>query len=138
MTSFALGVAATVIFAFFDYVGFNTMGKLSKIAYRIIQIVFQIGLGVGCCFLSGWKAPAVFLLLWLTFNADLIYYAFFDTLKWYGSGAFKREILGDECTWAGWTPLGWFRTQGSVVEGWEILLQAAIGIALALEISIYF
>lgn len=133
-----VSLAFVILFAFFDYIGFNTIGKWNKVFYRALQYIFQ---GVIVWFLWSFDSFGTalwFLFLWWVWIADLIYYLFFDILRWFGdrSGtAFRNEVLGNLVTWAWWTPAGliqWAITKqrNLPIKAWILCSQALAGLIL--------
>ena len=138
-----------LLFAAFDYVGFNVFGREHRTPYRVVQLLFQAAL----CYFGGtalgWSAVAAFMVMWWTWLADFLYYFMFDVwprsyVPWYAGRAFKEEVLGDKVTWAFWTPYGLLRyvlsggTAGRDVpiRGHELIFQGILGVAVALAISL--
>jgi len=139
-------LAFTVFFSFFDYIGYNESVKHGWVnekfinPYRIVQGSVQIILLALAWYFIGWIVSLGFFLLWWTWNCDLIYYFLHDTLKIYlPTGAFKREVMGNQVTWAWWTPYGlylWVEsgTKGEVINGSTLLWQSWIGILITILI----
>lgn len=143
MLTFCFSVVAILVFAFFDYVGFNNMMsvKLFRISqyllYGFIVILLYQGFGI-------WSSIS-FAILHITFCSDILYYYFYDGLRWYGgAGAGKlyvSEVIGNKVTWAYWTPYGivtrWIPGKKNVPINGNILIeQAAFGFLLTILIGI--
>ena len=135
---------AISVFSMFDYIGFNTIGQKNLILYRITQNLFLISLAIGLYFLTGLISSICFLLLFWFWIADLIYYFFYDTLKWYGGDyagkAFKSEVLGNNVVWSWWTPYGlifrYFQGKKNMpISGRILILQAIVGIVIVIGVN---
>lgn len=140
--------AFTFFFALFDYFGYNEFAKRGLAngllaPYRIVQMSVQIILiAVAWAFVDLMVAIG-FTILWATWTCDFIYYFLYDTLKIYGSGAFKKEVMGGQVSWAWWTPYGlidWLINGKNGDEfrviHWSILaIQSLIGIILTVIIT---
>lgn len=144
MTDLIYTYIAIFLFGVFDYFGYNFArlntswlhGHHMLNPYRFIQTAVQILIGVALIFVTGnWWTVFFYWLLWWSWNADLIYYLLYDTLKIYGSGAFKREVLGNRVRWAYWSGIffvrgdlfAFLRGHTPVQQGAIILFQATIG-----------
>lgn len=143
MITFGLAILATLVFAFFDYVGFNTIKP--RWFYRILQTIVQFSIYVGLYVIDSVWCSISFAILHGTFCADLAYYFFFDTIKWFGGDyagkAYKNEVLGNLVTWAWWTPYGLITRflvgkKDEPISGEIILDQAQLGFAIALVIGL--
>ena len=105
-----LAFGMLIIFAAFDYVGYNTLGQWKIVLYRVIQTVVQLSLAAFLWHEEGFWSAFAFMLFWWTWNADLLYYLFYDLFRFFGGdsagNAFETEVLGGKVTWASWTPYG--------------------------------
>lgn len=133
---------AVIIFGFIDYIGYNLARKYSAIiAYRIIQVFIQACIAAILWKLFGVWSAASFMLLWWTFNADFVYYFFYNLnwLKIEGEAGFRLEVLGNQVTWAWWTPIGLFMHGGrrEVILWNDLAMQAAIGVIGSILIWIF-
>lgn len=132
-----------LLFAFFDYIFYNlayeSLGL--KLTYRILQIIVQVGLIAALWIDGSFTQALVFFILWWTWIADFIYYAFYDLLGWFGKSktTFKDEVLGDTVTWANWTPIQYitYRISADPKASHLILfMQGFIGLFISLLITI--
>lgn len=140
-----ISILGTIIFAIFDYFGYNEAAKSGKVnekfinPYRILQMIVQVGIAVACYFLGGYIAVIVFVLLWWVWVCDWIFYLLGELLGIYGREHLYNEPFGNIVTWAWWTPYGlikWLITgeQQTVIK-WPILLtQSIIGIIISILI----
>ncbi|MCU0373250.1 MAG: hypothetical protein MUE56_08420, partial [Ignavibacteria bacterium] len=134
---FLAGLAGAVLFALFDYFGFNIGLKRGwadfslKNKYRTYQAAFQILLTAFLFFVFGWLSALVFLLLWWTWVCDLLFYLFCEIFN-YGNdrGNFRKEVLSNSVQWAWWTPYGLlFTKKGNTIPYKILIIQSAAGIA---------
>ena len=135
---------AIILYGFFDYVGYNQISPLWL--YRTLQFILNIAIYTGLYFIGGWLLPIIFLILHETFIADLVYYFFFDTLKWYGGSyagtAYKNEVLGDKVVWAWWTFYGIFTRlipgkKNVSILGADLIGQASAGLVLSILMALF-
>lgn len=135
-TIFLLSLAATLLFALFDYWGYNEAlrSKTPMWAYRALQAIAQL---ITCWLLrliaGSWGPAALFTLFWWTWLADLFYYLLAELLRWYPSevGCIRNTLLAGKVEWAWWTPLGLARWALSgertrPIPGHALLLQALL------------
>jgi len=98
-------------------------------AYRIIQTLFQIQLGVLLYFLGGLYVSLAFVLGWWVGGADLIYYL----CTW------QKYWTWGPVYWTWWTPWGLLkRIFGKYLSPEEFTLQAILGVLGILSGLIYF
>ena len=137
-----VGVLGTLFFAIFDYFGYNISARNGWVnekfinAYRIVQMIVQVGIAVACYFLGGYIAVIVFMILWWTWTCDWLFYFIGEILGVYGKGYLNDEPFMNKVTWAWWTPFGlikWLVTgQQQTVIQWQILVvQSLIGILIS-------
>ena len=141
--NFLYAALASIIFSFVDYLGYNELGRKGPtqlIVYRIIQTVIQLCLVYALWCINPWAAVA-FVIIWWTFLCDFLYYAFCNMgLFGITGAAFTNEVMGNQVTWAWWTPYGLFkwattRVRNSVIDGSTLILQGALGLFVALAIT---
>lgn len=137
---------ASAAFSLFDYVGFNMArtddGSLKL--YRVVQVLVQAGLTWLLHETAGLGTAVAFNLVWWTWGMDALYYVYTDMFNagghWEKRGAFERAILGNQCTWAWWTPIGISRGMDNKrpIAGDALMAQVAIGAAAAITITVTF
>lgn len=136
---FIYGVIAAILFALFDYFGFNISLKKNWAdyslfnKYRVVQGLVQIVLSLLLLILSGWKSVIVFNLIWWTWGCDYLFYLFCEIFN-YGNdrGNFRKEVLGNNVQWAWWTPYGFlFTKRGDVIKSKILMVQSIIGLILS-------
>ena len=142
--NFLYAFVASLVFAFVDYVGYNVLavkGKPQNVVYRVIQGLFGLWLAYVLWGFGPRAALGALTIYWF-FIDDVLYYLYYDVLKFFKNGAgatFKTEVLGDQVTWAWWTPFGLMRGfvegKGKPVPGVDLLFQAAFGLIIALAIT---
>ena len=138
LTKAAYVVGASLAFSLFDYVGYNLTrhdiepylqrphGWLT--GYRILQVAVQSAITYFLYKECGLSSAISFNLIWWTWGDDLAYYG----LMYYGSHS--NAISTDEITWAGWTPIGLTRRQGSIIPQDVLIPQAIVGFSISMAI----
>lgn len=134
--------AATAAFAMFDYICFNLVrvnGAALRI-YRLVQVLVQLGITWLLYGAVGLPTAIAYNVVWWTWGADAVYYAYTALFNagghWERRGAFTKNILGNRCTWAWWTPVGIARgmSKTTPIRGGVILAQSLLGVLLALAL----
>jgi len=157
-----IAFAALFVFALFDYIGYNKLGRNNIMVtffkwevneYRIYQTIFQILLTTVLWWQFSWVPAILFLFMWDVWLADLLYYLFCYIFNWYNHKfAFMLEVLGNEVVWASWTLVGLFLqaynfifkkispkiTRVTPIFGRILLIQAAIGLIVSFVIAFIF
>ena len=126
---------ALIVFAFFDYFGYNVLHKIQPTVCGITQHALLIAIAAILYFLA-WQCTVAFILLWWTWWADAIYYVFADSFRWYHKAGdrWQAEAVEDRVTWAWWTPMGLMLPYKMPMPYTTLLRQLIIGMALALII----
>lgn len=145
--NFIAGFAALLIFALFDYVGYNTAVRWGKVTlYRIVQTFLQLGLTALLWWQVNGYTAFLFNWLWWFWLADLLYYFMYDTFKWFGEEgmpgtAFTTQVLGNQVVWAWWTPSGLLQTalgcKSVPIPGNALLVQAMAGLIGGIFMTMY-
>lgn len=138
LTGAALG------FALFDYVGYNLVrnSDTGLPIYRVVQVLTQLGVSWLLYEKVGLPTAIGFNLIWWTWGLDAIYYGYTELINaggsWERRGAFQRQILGNHCTWASWTPVGISRGMDpkKPIAGDTLIAQSLIGAVLAFTITL--
>lgn len=140
--------AGIIIFSLYDYFGFHISHKKGWEdftfinPYRVSQTIIQLAITAALYIAGGWYTPLAFIILWWTWWADLMFYFWYDTLRFFGyprkPGGFRQQVLGNKVTWAYWTMWGLlrFKHKDTVMKRNEIFVQAAMGLTIVL--LIYF
>jgi len=128
-------ISAAVVFALFDYFGFNISLKKGWAdfsnfnKYRVVQGLFQLLLTALLFFLSGWRTASAFNIIWWTWGCDFMFYLYCEIFN-YGKdrGNFRKEVMSNSVKWAWWTPYGiMFTKKGDVIKFKILVLQAVLG-----------
>ena len=144
MYDFIYTFAAVVVFALFDYFGFNFSLKKGWAdfsnfnRYRVVQGLFQLFLTVLLFYFSGWRAAAAFNIIWWTWGCDFMFYLYCEIFN-YGKdrGNFRKEVMSNSVKWAWWTPYGMmFTKKGDVIKFKTLVLQAVLGTLAAVVVLI--
>ncbi|MBR9975905.1 MAG: hypothetical protein KFF77_10025 [Bacteroidetes bacterium] len=142
-----LGGAAMGL-ALFDYVGYNLARASgdhgSLVVYRVLQGLAQLAVSWMLYEKLGLPSAIGFNVLWWTWGLDAIFYGYTELFNvggsWSGRGAFASDILGNNCYWASWTPVG--LAQGAdpskKIAGDTIIAQSIIGAILAVTLTVHF
>ncbi len=137
---------ASVVFAGFDYVGYNLTARnpTALVGYRIAQVLVQSAISWFLYRKLGLPSAIGFNLIWWTFGDDFLYYTWAEVINpgppWESRGAMNNSIFGNQCYWAYWTPVGISRgmKRGETIAGDTLLAQALVGAALGFTITIAF
>ncbi len=132
----AFVIGSSLAFSLFDYIGYNLTRYESKgtnVAYRILQGTVQAGISYFLYKECGLSSAISFNLIWLTWGDDFGFYGWAYTTRiypwWDNSG-----ILHPDISWAGWTPVGLLRKQGSPIARSTLIGQAIIGFMVSIAI----
>jgi len=137
---------ASLSYALFDYVGYNLVRGNSTTTpiYRVIQTLVQAGITWLLYEQLGLSTAAAFNLVWWTWGMDALFYGYTEAFdvggEWRGRGVFQADIMGNNCTWASWTPVGMARGMDSSrpIAGDTLVAQFLIGAAAAITITVMF
>jgi hypothetical protein len=141
---FLAGLAGAVLFALFDYFGFNISLKRKwadfshRNKYRTAQLVFHIFLTLFLLVVNGWKPALIMNIIWWTWGCDFMFYMFCEIFN-FGKdrGNFRKEVLSNSVQWAWWTPYGLlFSKKGDTLKFIILLVQSVSGIIFSVFISL--
>jgi hypothetical protein len=143
-TAWLLG--ASVLFAGFDYVGYNlTRNHPTALkVYRALQVLTQSAISWLLYDQMGLPTAIGFNVIWWTFGTDFIYFGFAELVNpghpWESRGDLGRGVMSNHCTWAYWTPIGIARgmRRNDPIAGNTLVAQALTGLALAFTITLTF
>ena len=143
-TAWLLG--ASVLFAGFDYVGFNATRQNPNAlkVYRVLQVLAQTAISWVLYDQVGLPTAIGFNLIWWTFGDDFLYYGFAELINpghpWESRGDLGRGVMSNQCRWAYWTPIGIARgmRRDDPIAGNTLVAQALTGLALAFTITLTF
>lgn len=135
---FLWSISGAALFALFDYIGYNISLKKNWVnikfvnPYRISQFLFQIIISLLLLIFIGWQPMAGFNIIWWFWGCDLLFYFYCASLNIFGDrGNFTKQVLGNQTTWAWWTPYGFlFTKKGEPVKWQRLIIQAIIGLLL--------
>jgi hypothetical protein len=138
--------AACFGFAAFDYVGYNLCRESTWAlpAYRVIQGLTQIGITYYLYKKVSAGTALGFTLVWWTFGTDFLYYGYAEVINpghpWESRGDFNNSVMGNQTTWAYWTPLGISRgmKRDKPIAGDALIAQALLGAALGVTFTVNF
>jgi hypothetical protein len=137
-------IGASLAFSLFDYVGFNYVvfhpsntARTVPFGYRIAQAGVQTALSYFLYKQVGLSSTVSFNLIWWTWGDDFGWYGWCNLLNpahpWYNRSFNGLQTNG--ITWAGWTPVGLLRRQGTVISRDVLVTQSVIGFSLAMIID---
>ena len=132
-------LGATAAFSLFDYIGYNLVRKNAEAStiYRIVQGVTQAAISYILYKTVGLSSAISFNLIWWTWGDDIAYYGWTQLFNPAGPVWENRTNSGlrdPEVYWAGWTPIGLLRPQGSLIARDALLAQAMIGFSISMAI----
>jgi|FrelakmetLWP11LW_1041352.scaffolds.fasta_scaffold06113_2 hypothetical protein len=141
---FLTGLAGAVIFALFDYFGFNISLKRKwadythRNKYRTAQLLFHILLTLLLFVFTGWQTALIMNIIWWTWGCDFVFYLFCEIFNIGNDrGNFRKEVLSNSVQWAWWTPYGLlFTGKGKTIKFIILLTQFIFGILISIFISI--
>lgn len=133
-------IGATIAYSLFDWVGWNLDVNINNNPvwiYRSVQILTQAAISYFLYKTCGLSSSVAFNLIWWTWGDDLAFYGYqyaFNVGHPWPNRTYRDDIGGNQITWAGWTPIGLLRPQGSTIARNALFGQAAIGLTVALGI----
>jgi hypothetical protein len=138
-------VGASLAFSLADYIGYN-FARVDDVNdhaawwYHAIQISIQSAISYVLYEKFGLPSAIAFNLIWWSWGDDLAYYGWADLInppRPPGSLWENREHNGlrdNHIVWAGWTPIGLLRPQGSLIARDALVSQAMIGLSVSIAI----
>jgi hypothetical protein len=143
LNNFAYSLLGAVFFALFDYIGYNLSLRKNWVnmkfvnPYRISQSIVQVLITSVLLFFVSWQSALGFNIIWWSWGCDILFYFFCASLNIFKDrGNFTKQVIGNQVTWAWWTPYGLLFTKKQDTVKWQkLILQAAIGLALTFFIS---
>ncbi len=131
-------VGGSAAFSLLDFIGFNAtqFNKGARTGYRIFQVTSQLAISYFLYQKFGLSSAISFNLIWWTWGDDLGFYGWTNLVNpsspWYNRE--NNGLHGNQVTWAGWTPIGLLRRQGTVVDKYALFAQALIGFSISIAI----
>jgi hypothetical protein len=137
-------IGASLIFSLFDYIAFHKVVFASTntdhsvpFSYRIAQAGVQTLLSYALYEQVGLSSTVAFNTIWWTWGDDIAFYGWLNLINasapWYNRSF--HGLQGNGVTWAGWTPIGITRKQGTVIDKYALFAQAGIGFSIAMIIN---
>jgi len=135
-------IIGIIVFSLYDYFGFHISHKKGwedftpLNPYRISQFIVQAVITIILYILYGWYSALAFNILWWTWWADLLFYFWYDFLRFFGyprkPGGFKEQVIGNKVTWAYWTAWGLlrFKHKDTIMTRNAIFVQAGAGMII--------
>jgi hypothetical protein len=131
-------IGASLAFSLLDYVGFNLdlykHNNNSLFVYHSIESLTGAAITYFLYKTCGLSSALSFDLIWWTWGDDLGFYGYqdaFNIASWRNRTA-HNDLKNNQITWAGWTPIGLLRPQGSVIARSALYGQVAIGFSIAM------
>ena len=133
-------VGASLAFSLFDYVGFSLIRQEPEphTAYRILQVAVQSAITYFLYKQCGLPSAISFNVIWWTWGDDLAYngwaYLFNPTPYPPWENRTINGLQENAITWAGWTPIGLTRKQGTRIPKDVLIPQAIVGFSISMAI----
>ena len=130
-------VGATAAFSLFDYFGYYLIyEKGIHTPYRLLQSAVQAGISYLLYEKFGLPSAIAFNLMWWSWCDDFGFYAWADIINPPGPWANRadNQMQYNNINWAGWTPVGLMRPQGSVISRDVLITQALTGFVVSMSI----
>jgi hypothetical protein len=135
-------VGSCLAFSLLDYIGYNTLvtpnhGSASSIlSLHIFDAAFGSAINYFLYKTCGLPSAISFDLIWWTWGLDLGFSGWGDAINpatpWVNRT--NSSLHGNSITWAGWTPIGIWRKQGTVIDKYTLYAQAIVGFSIAMPI----
>lgn len=135
-------IGSCLAFSLLDYVGYNLLvtpnhGSASSIlSLHLFDAAFGGAINYFLYKTCGLPSAISFDLIWWTWGLDLGFSGWGDAIDpatpWVNRT--NSSLHGNSITWAGWTPIGLFRKQGTVIDKYSLYAQAIIGFSVSMPI----
>ncbi len=132
-------LGGSLIYSLFDYVGFGLTQNhpAARTVYRGIQAATQIAISYVLYKELGLSSAISFNLMWWTWVDDLGFYGWANVLNppwppWENRS--HTGLMGRQINWAGWTPIGLLRPQGSLIARDALIMQAIVVFSISMAI----
>jgi len=140
---FLWSLAGAALFALYDYVGYNISLRKNWVnnkfvnPYRISQSLVQVLITILLLIFAGWQSALGFNIIWWSWGCDVLFYFYCTSLHIYKDrGIFTKQVLGNQVTWAWWTPYGLMFTKKEQAVRWtKLITQVITGLILTLAVS---
>ena len=137
--------AGSLAFSLVDYIGFNLVRTPHGpgFLYRCLEATEQTAISYFLYKTCGINSVIAFNLIWWTWGDDIAYYGWTNLLnpaspnslnsyEWENRTNSGLKLTGID--WAGWTPIGLTRPQGSNIARSTLIAQAVIGLSVSMAI----
>ncbi|HET6402448.1 MAG TPA: hypothetical protein VFH95_13780 [Candidatus Kapabacteria bacterium] len=138
-------IGASLVFSLADYIGYS-LARVDNVNdkapwwYRTIQASVQTGISYLLYKKFGLPSTIAFNLIWWSWGDDLAYDGWADLINpgKQSIGIWENRtgngLRSNHITWAGWTPIGLLRPQGSLIARDALVAQAMIGLSISIAI----
>ena len=140
-------VGASLAFSLFDYVGysftrpegehFTRRDPALLSVYRVLQVAVQSAITYFLYKECGLSSAISFNLIWWTWGDDLAFNGWgylFDPVYPPWANRENNDLRGNAVKWAGWTPIGLTRRQGTIIPTDVLIPQAIVGFSISMAI----
>ena len=129
-------LGSSALFGLADYYAWNTIHHPpTSIPYRLVQGTVQAAITYFLYRTFGLSSAISFTCLWWSWCDDLAYYGWANTLNAFSwEGRTWTGLKDTQIDWAGWTPIGLLRPQGSLIARNALIAQAVIGFSVSMAI----
>lgn len=131
-------IGASLAYSFLDYVGFNLDVNIHHNTvwiYRGLQTLTQAAISYFLYKTCGLNSAIAFNVIWWSWGDDLGFYGYQLGINMgspWPNRTYRNDLRDNQITWAGWTPIGLLRPQGSRIPRDALYGQAAVGFTVAL------
>jgi hypothetical protein len=138
-------IGASLAFSLADYVGYS-LARVYNVDghaawwYHAISSSVQIAISYLLYEKFGLPSTIAFNLIWWSWCDDIGYYGWADLINpgKQSVGVWENRegngLRDNHITWAGWTPIGLLRPQGSLIARDALITQAVIGFSISMAI----
>ncbi len=144
---YELVIGSALTFSLVEYLGYNIFvtSNPAKTQQNVLLHVFDAAFGGAINYFlyqtCGLSSAISFDLMWWTWNLDLGFYGWGDVINpaypWINrteSSLNTAHWHSNSIDWAGWTPIGLLRKQGSPIALSSLYAQAIIGFSISMAI----
>jgi len=135
-------LGASLAFSLLDYVGYNIVvtpnhqSASSIVSLHIFDAAFGSAINYFLYKTCGLSSAISFDLIWWTWGLDLGFSGWGDVVNpaapWVNRA--NSSLNDNSITWAGWTPIGILRPQGTIIDKHALYAQAIVGFSISMAI----
>jgi hypothetical protein len=135
-------IGSCLAFSLLDYVGYNIIvtpnrrSSMSIVSLHLFDAAFGGAINYFLYKTCGLPSAISFDLIWWTWGLDLGFSGWGDAIDpatpWVNRT--NSSLNTNSVTWAGWTPIGLFRKQGTVIDKYALYAQAMVGFSISMPI----